>query len=74
MIAQNAITILMNVNVNVNAQTFYLPYQVMASLLLALVGVTLGALFAWIFWGHGKRKFVKLERENVKLKEKLELQ
>lgn len=46
------------------ALSYYLPLQVLASLLLALIPLLIGLFLAWLIWGHNKRRVIKFKREN----------
>ena len=55
----------------VSAQTYYLPFQVIASLILALGGFLVGLILAWISWGHNKARVRKIQAKNAELKARL---
>ena len=56
----------------INAQTYYLPYQVIASLILALGGFFVGLILAWIIWGHNKARAAAVQAKNEELKARLD--
>ena len=50
------------------AHTFYLPYQILASSLLALAGFLIGLLLAWIILGRYRSRVTQQEKRNAELR------
>ena len=51
------------------AHNFYLPFQILASSVLAVFFWLIGLLLAWLIWGRSKRQAIELDKENSKFRD-----
>jgi len=51
----------------ISAHSYYLPYQLLASFLLASAGMIVGLLLAWMLWGNRKSQveMMKIRKEKL---------
>ncbi len=57
-----------NIN-DLDTDRFYLFHQLTASLLIALAGMLLGLLIAWLLLGRNKRLLKQVQLENQRLQD-----
>lgn len=50
---------------------FYMGYQIIASLLFAVICIAIGLFLAWIIWGKYKDEVEKVRAESRGMKEEL---
>jgi len=49
------------------ALSYYLPHQIIASLIIALLPLLIGMFLAWLIWGRRKNRVFEMEKSNAEL-------
>ena len=54
------------------SHAFYIGYQIIASLILAALCISIGLFLAWIIWGKYRDEVERVAAQNRELNEELE--
>lgn len=51
----------------IGPKIYYLLFQITASLLIAVIGIVIGLLVAWLIWGRRKWRIIEAEKRIAEL-------